>query len=169
MCTNTSFPPSLGWIKPKPFWPLNHFTVPVGILFSKEHPRDHHAIQNSTGRCLWEGARGRIQKGTAANRMPAIYALWRRISSIQKIRRRWPGRACLPNNRRERQTTAIHLRAKPLGLPHCRLADQSVTTACSDIRRDLLPNILIKLADGIVRQALNITHVNAFETGYSVS
>jgi hypothetical protein len=24
---------------------------------------------NSTGRCLWEGARRRIQKGTAANRM----------------------------------------------------------------------------------------------------
>jgi len=31
MCTNTSLPPSSGWIKPKPFWPLNHFTVPCVI------------------------------------------------------------------------------------------------------------------------------------------
>src|SRR6201994_4260300 len=39
MCTNTSLPTSFGWIKPKPFWPLNHFTVPVGIFFSKEQSR----------------------------------------------------------------------------------------------------------------------------------
>jgi hypothetical protein len=24
-------PPSSGWMKPKPFWPLNHFTVPVDM------------------------------------------------------------------------------------------------------------------------------------------
>ena len=29
MCTNTSAPPSSGWMKPKPFWVLNHFTVPI--------------------------------------------------------------------------------------------------------------------------------------------
>jgi hypothetical protein len=28
MCTKTSLLPSSGWMKPKPFWPLNHFTVP---------------------------------------------------------------------------------------------------------------------------------------------
>ena len=28
MCTKTSLPPSSGWMKPKPFCPLNHFTVP---------------------------------------------------------------------------------------------------------------------------------------------
>jgi hypothetical protein len=28
MCTKTSLPPSSGWMKPKPFWLLNHFTVP---------------------------------------------------------------------------------------------------------------------------------------------
>src|SRR6266478_203158 len=28
MCTKTSWPPSSGWMKPKPFWMLNHFTVP---------------------------------------------------------------------------------------------------------------------------------------------
>src|SRR5262249_38899720 len=31
MCTNTSLPPSSGWMKPKPFWILNHFTVPCVI------------------------------------------------------------------------------------------------------------------------------------------
>jgi hypothetical protein len=29
MCTKTSLPPSSGWMNPKPFWLLNHFTVPV--------------------------------------------------------------------------------------------------------------------------------------------
>jgi hypothetical protein len=28
MCTKTSWLPSSGWMNPKPFWPLNHFTVP---------------------------------------------------------------------------------------------------------------------------------------------
>src|SRR5215831_7377555 len=28
MCTKTSLLPSSGWMKPKPFWLLNHFTVP---------------------------------------------------------------------------------------------------------------------------------------------
>jgi hypothetical protein len=28
MCTNTSWLPSSGWMNPKPFWLLNHFTVP---------------------------------------------------------------------------------------------------------------------------------------------
>ena len=36
MCTNTSLPPSSGWIKPKPFWPLNHLTVPVAIVALSE-------------------------------------------------------------------------------------------------------------------------------------
>src|SRR5689334_5484127 len=36
MCTNTSLPPSLGWMKPKPFWPLNHLTVPVDIFCPSE-------------------------------------------------------------------------------------------------------------------------------------
>jgi hypothetical protein len=26
-------PPSSGWINPKPFWALNHFTVPVVIAY----------------------------------------------------------------------------------------------------------------------------------------
>src|SRR5262249_47755578 len=29
MCTNTSLPPSSGWMKPKPLVALNHFTVPM--------------------------------------------------------------------------------------------------------------------------------------------
>src|SRR5580704_5783196 len=31
ICTKTSWPPSSGWMKPKPFWPLNHFTVPCAM------------------------------------------------------------------------------------------------------------------------------------------
>ncbi len=31
MCTKTSLLPSSGWMKPKPFWPLNHFTVPCDM------------------------------------------------------------------------------------------------------------------------------------------
>src|SRR5262249_33677223 len=31
MCTKTSLPPSSGLMKPKPFWLLNHFTVPCVI------------------------------------------------------------------------------------------------------------------------------------------
>src|SRR5690606_41821711 len=27
-CTNTSLPPSSGWMKPKPFWALKNFTIP---------------------------------------------------------------------------------------------------------------------------------------------
>jgi hypothetical protein len=32
MCTNTSFEPSLGVMKPKPFWVLKNLTVPVAIV-----------------------------------------------------------------------------------------------------------------------------------------
>jgi hypothetical protein len=36
-------------MKPKPFWPLNHFTVPIGISLLQsaraQNSRDHHAIQ----------------------------------------------------------------------------------------------------------------------------
>jgi uncharacterized protein DUF736 len=31
MCTKTSLPPSSGWMKPKPLWSLNHFTIPCVI------------------------------------------------------------------------------------------------------------------------------------------
>src|SRR5690349_11745476 len=33
MWTNTSAPPSSGWMKPKPLVSLNHFTVPVAIVY----------------------------------------------------------------------------------------------------------------------------------------
>ena len=39
---------------------------------------------HSTGRCLWERARRRIQKGTAANRIAAIYRFRQQISSNQQ-------------------------------------------------------------------------------------
>src|SRR5271166_6279945 len=31
MWTNASLPPSSGWMKPKPFCGLNHFTVPIAM------------------------------------------------------------------------------------------------------------------------------------------
>src|SRR5579862_1364539 len=43
MCTNTSCPPSSGWMKPKPFWPLNHFTTPVAISVSPSGSLSIHA------------------------------------------------------------------------------------------------------------------------------
>src|SRR5207248_3024482 len=36
MCRNTSFEPSSGWIKPNPFWALNHLTVPFDIAFLRK-------------------------------------------------------------------------------------------------------------------------------------
>src|SRR5512140_2823334 len=43
MWTNTSCPPSSGWMKPKPFWPLNHFTTPVAIIVSPSGDLSIHA------------------------------------------------------------------------------------------------------------------------------
>src|SRR6516164_3776445 len=85
MCTKTSFPPSLGWIKPKPFWPLNHLTVPVGIFFSKSISRVTITRYHSTGRCLWERASRHIQKGTAANRTTVTYRFCKQITSKGQI------------------------------------------------------------------------------------
>src|SRR6187402_1938448 len=59
-------------MKPKPFWPLNHFTVPVVISSSKAHmrvPRDNHAATFNFDDVFGKGARGRDQQGTAANRI----------------------------------------------------------------------------------------------------
>src|SRR3954451_9896350 len=51
MCTNTSFEPSSGWMKPKPFWVLKNFTVPTGILVSfhafVERPGAHRREGNN--------------------------------------------------------------------------------------------------------------------------
>src|SRR5579871_3503547 len=37
MWTNTSAPPLVGWINPKPFCALNHLTLPVAITRSSNH------------------------------------------------------------------------------------------------------------------------------------
>src|SRR5579863_8691102 len=71
MCTNTSVPPSLGWMNPKPFWPLNHFTVPVVILFSKAHMRVFARLSREPiqlRRCLWKRSpRGTFNKAQRLN------------------------------------------------------------------------------------------------------
>jgi hypothetical protein len=67
-------------MKPKPFWPLNHLTVPVAIFFSKARkrvPRDNHAVIFNFVDVFGKGARGRIQQGTAANRTTPIYMISR--------------------------------------------------------------------------------------------
>src|SRR3984885_14390284 len=37
ICTNTSLPPLLGWINPKPLVGLNHFTIPLAITSSPQN------------------------------------------------------------------------------------------------------------------------------------
>src|SRR5215831_4816205 len=71
-------------MKPKPFWPLNHLTVPVGIFFSKSTSRATITRFHSTGRCLWEIARRRIQKGTAADRTFTTYWFRAKNASIRR-------------------------------------------------------------------------------------
>jgi hypothetical protein len=50
MCTKTSLPPSCGWMKPKPFWLLNHFTVPCAIeLFLQKMWKEGRAPARPVG------------------------------------------------------------------------------------------------------------------------
>src|SRR5882757_1080208 len=68
-------------MKPKPFCPLNHFTVPVAIVSSpKSDARRfaHCPRHNSTDDVLGKRAARTIQQGTTANRIPPIYTLSRR-------------------------------------------------------------------------------------------
>src|SRR6266568_1305592 len=64
-------------MNPKPFWPLNHFTVPVVIfLLQRAHmciPRDAHAEPFQFVDVDGKGARGHIQQGTAAERTALRY------------------------------------------------------------------------------------------------
>src|SRR5438045_3676911 len=52
MCTNTSAPPSSGWMKPKPLVALNHFTVPVcmGSSLSEMRTRARRGAERSNFR-----------------------------------------------------------------------------------------------------------------------
>src|SRR3954452_17267364 len=63
-------------MNPKPFWPLNHFTVPVVIVVSKalkRIPREKSRANFNFVDVFGKGARGRVQQDTAANRMRSIY------------------------------------------------------------------------------------------------
>jgi hypothetical protein len=80
----------LGWINPKPFWLLNHFTVPVVIVFSKAQartPRDNHAIKFNFVDVFGKGARRRIQQGTAADRTKSIYTTLAALQGVQPFNR----------------------------------------------------------------------------------
>src|ERR1700687_4514749 len=77
MCTNTSLEPSSGWIKPKPFWVLKNFTVPVAIVvpftLHVERPRAHRVGGNCPK--FWEFTwkrspkPGACQQGEAENQV----------------------------------------------------------------------------------------------------
>src|SRR5208337_2868952 len=58
MWTNTSDPPLSGWMKPNPFWALNHFTVPTGMVFpfARAVVRRHEA---SVGQLISTSREGR--------------------------------------------------------------------------------------------------------------
>src|SRR6185295_3349519 len=51
MWTKTSFEPSSGWMKPKPFWGLNHLTLPVGMYLSPHRMISAHAHGNARYLC----------------------------------------------------------------------------------------------------------------------
>src|ERR1700733_7177958 len=61
-------------MKPNPFWPLNHLTVPVGIYLLQSTPRVTITRFQFNWSMSLGRARGRIQKGTAANRTQATYS-----------------------------------------------------------------------------------------------
>src|SRR6185437_8294006 len=66
-------------MNPKPFWLLNHLTVPV-VISSPKRISAHRATitrQFQLRRCLWKKEpAGTFQQGTAANRMERIYTLF---------------------------------------------------------------------------------------------
>ncbi|MGT2501195.1 hypothetical protein ACVOMS_10940 [Bradyrhizobium guangxiense] len=75
-------------MNPKPFWPLNHFTVPVVIVFSKARkriPPDDQAVVFNFVDVFGKGARGRIQQGTAANRTAPIYTTFASLQGIKSV------------------------------------------------------------------------------------
>src|SRR5439155_18301009 len=71
-------------MKPKPFWPLNHFTTPVAILLSRGA---NAPIARTTSvqapiqsqRCLGEGGLGRDHKEGRSNRMRLTYSISREL------------------------------------------------------------------------------------------
>src|ERR1700682_4851866 len=72
MCTNTSFEPSSGWIKPKPLVVLKNLTVPTAIMASLSDIRDDTAHQKSpktraTRRMSFTNAQARRQQVAKAN------------------------------------------------------------------------------------------------------
>src|ERR1700684_1488381 len=75
MWTKTSLPPASGWIKPKPFWALNHFTVPVVIdvtfrmsMFARS--KNGRVIKSSERIALGPGTRSEEQAQRATEPNP---------------------------------------------------------------------------------------------------
>src|SRR5258705_2808174 len=71
-------------MKPKPFWPLNHFTTPVAILLSKgansaNRPHDLRAGSNSISTMSRGRWLGRDQQVARSNRMLLTYSIPRQL------------------------------------------------------------------------------------------
>src|SRR3954453_22549806 len=77
-------------MNPKPFWPLNHFTVPVVIFLLQSAylriPRDAHAEPIQFVDVSGKGARRRIQQGTAAERTAPSYTSSSSFARLGKIK-----------------------------------------------------------------------------------
>src|SRR6266567_1280875 len=71
-------------MKPKPFWPLNHFTVPIGIsLLQSAHAqnsRDHHALNSILTMFLEEK-----EPAGAFNKAQRLIECWECIHFCLKI------------------------------------------------------------------------------------
>jgi hypothetical protein len=97
ICTNTSAPPASGWINPKPFVALNHFTVPVAMMRSSGIGRDRsrtlirckaraRAI-GPHGRDRFEEFRSRRRSGRRAHPLGARWRSRRKSLDPHKVAR----------------------------------------------------------------------------------
>ena len=92
MCTNTSWLPSSGWMNPKPFWLLNHFTVPCVITTClsggaphKDTPRqDRRRVAHMRQTSLANNARIREAKDSTT---PQFLRLQRLVVRLLHFRR----------------------------------------------------------------------------------
>src|SRR5438445_13221245 len=66
-------------MNPKPFWPLNHFTVPVVIFFSKEHICAFRATftrnRFNSSMSMEKEPAGAFNKAQRLNEQPKLYLI----------------------------------------------------------------------------------------------
>src|SRR5690242_21411865 len=79
MWTKTSFSPDSGWMKPKPFWALNHLTVPIDIAFFQVR------------KCTRRGVAQRIKfrQGTESGSGRSMASVEHRPNLVELTRKIW--------------------------------------------------------------------------------